>query len=350
MGLIMGGEHVMYPFICIVPLWHKAFNWARYGRMITQILLLALGFVILIKGADWLVNGGSALARKYHISELAIGLTIVAFGTSMPELVVNVFAAYQNHADLVFGNVIGSNIFNLFVILGIAGLIIPLKVQTSTVWKEIPLSLFAVILLFFLASSVVAKQAVLTRVDGALLLLCFCGFLYYVFRQLRREPTSIDSDNPPLGNLKIWLFIGVGLVFLVVGGRLVVVNSVQIAEHLGLSQKIIGLTIVAAGTSMPELATSIVAAIKKKSDIAIGNIIGSNIFNIFLILGASAIIHPVAFNSKFNFDLLLLGAGTLLLFLFMFSGKAKKLDRWEAGVLLLIYIGYVVYLGNMEMQ
>lgn len=315
-------------------------------NMIAQILLLLLGFGILIKGADWLVDGGSALARKYKISELAIGLTIVAFGTSMPELVVNAFAAYQSHSEIVFGNIIGSNIFNLFAILGIAGLIAPLIVQSSTVWKEIPLSFLAAILLFLLSNSFVPEDGILSRIDGIILLICFCLFLYYVYRQLRGENIAVIINPKELSNLKIWLFIFIGLVFLVVGGRLVVVNSIKIASALGISQTIIGLTIVAAGTSLPELATSVVAAIKKNNDIAVGNIIGSNIFNIFFILGISALIKPVDYSIKFNDDLYLLGFGTILLFVAMFSGKKKKLDRWEAGILLLFYIVYTILLIN----
>jgi len=314
--------------------------------MITQILLLFLGFGLLIKGAEWLVDGGSALARKYKISELAIGLTIVAFGTSMPEFIVNTYAAYQSHAEIVFGNIIGSNIFNLFAILGIAGLISPLKVQSSTVWKEVPLSFLAALLLFFLSNSIFSENEILSRIDGLILLTFFCLFLYYVFLQLKVENFPLDIKRKELSNLKIWLFIFLGLLFLIVGGRLVVVNSVYLADAFGISQTIIGLTIVAAGTSLPELATSVVAAIKRNNDIAIGNIIGSNIFNIFFILGVSALIKPVEYNTKFNFDLVLLGIGTILLFVAMFSGKKKKLDRWEAGVFLLIYIIYTIYLIN----
>ncbi len=318
--------------------------------MIVQILLLLLGFGILIKGADWLVEGGSALARKYRVSELAIGLTIVAFGTSMPEFVVNAFAAYESKADIVFGNIIGSNIFNLFAILGIAGLITPIVVQSSTVWKEIPYSFLAVLLLFFLSNSFLSENESLTRIDGIILLIFFLIFLYYVFRQLSKDTILLETNRIELSNLKIWTFILVGLIFLVAGGRLVVINSVLIAQSLGISQTIIGLTIVAAGTSLPELATSVVAAAKRSNDIAIGNIIGSNIFNIFFVLGASALIRPVDFNVKFNIDIYLLGAGTILLFLAMYSGKKKKLDRWEAGTMLLIYIGYVIYLINNEMH
>jgi len=316
--------------------------------MITHILLLILGFGILIKGADWLVDGGSALARKYKISELAIGLTIVAFGTSMPELVVNVFAAYQSHSDIAFGNVIGSNIFNLFAILGIAGLISPLIVQSSTTWKEIPLSFFAALLLFFLCNSFISDTQVLSRVDGILLLIFFGSFLFYVFRQLKANNIPLEINQKELSNLKIWVFIILGLVFLITGGRLVVVNSVKIAMDLGISQTIIGLTIVAAGTSLPELATSVVAAVKKNNDIAIGNIVGSNIFNIFFILGVSALVRPVEYNTKFNSDLYLLGVGTILLFIAMFTGNKKRLDRWEAGILFLTYIGYTIFLIYSE--
>jgi cation:H+ antiporter len=314
--------------------------------MTAQILLLALGFIVLIKGADWLVDGAAALARKYKISELAIGLTIVAFGTSMPELVVNTFAAYQSHPDIVFGNIIGSNIINLFLILGITGLITPIKVQSSTVWKEIPLSLFAALLLFFLANSFFAGNKMLSRIDGVILLMFFFFFLYYVFRQLKNEDISPEINPKEFPNLKIWVYIIVGLVFLIVGGRFVVVNSVKIADGLGISQSIIGLTIVAAGTSLPELATSAVAAMKRNNDIAVGNIIGSNIFNIFFILGISALVRPIDYAIRFNYDLYFLGMGTLFLFIAMFSGKKKKLDRWEAAILLLLYIGYTIWLIN----
>lgn len=312
--------------------------------MIIQFIFLLLGFIILIAGANWLVNGGSALARKYKISELAIGLTIVAFGTSMPEFVVNAFAAYQSHSEIVFGNIIGSNIFNLLVILGITGLITPLVVQSSTVWNEIPLSFLAVLILFFLSNGINSDNKILSRVDGFFLLVFFCLFLYYVFRQLKTDGLTVEINQKKLSNLKIGLFILGGLAFLITGGRLVVINSVKIATEFGISQTIIGLTIVAAGTSLPELATSIVAAIKKNNDIAVGNIIGSNVFNIFFILGVSALIRPIEYNIKFNFDLYLLSFATLLLFIAMFTIKKKKLDRWEAGVLLFIYIVYTIFL------
>lgn len=319
--------------------------------MLLQILLLILGFVLLIKGADWLVNGATALAKKHQVSDLAIGLTIVAFGTSMPELVVNAFAAFENHPDIVYGNVIGSNNFNLFMILGIAGLITPLVVQSSTVWKEIPFSLAAAFLLFFLANDFMADSGIgLSRLDGAILLLFFAGFLFYVYKQLRTGNVPATTTTViHYSNLKIWGFILLGLTLLVIGGRLVVESAVDIASALGVSQTLIGLTIVAAGTSLPELATSVVAAIKKNNDIAVGNIIGSNIFNIFFILGVSSLIRPIPFSPKFNQDIYLLIFGTVILFLTMFSGKKKKLDRWEAAILLAMYVGYTVYLIGTEM-
>ncbi len=312
--------------------------------MTVSILLLLLGFVVLMKGADWLVDGASALARKHKIPDLAIGLTVVAFGTSMPEFVVNTFAAYQSHSDIAFGNVIGSSIFNLFAILGITGLIAPLVVQSSTVWKEIPISFLAILLLFFLSNDFFFENSILSRFDGAILLLFFVLFLYYVFRQLKADKMQFEVAHKHYSNLKIWGFIIVGITSLVVGGRVVVTQAVSIAQVLGISEKVIGLTIVAIGTSLPELATSVVAAIKKNNDIAVGNIIGSNVFNIFFILGVSSLIRPLPFSIPFNRDIYLLAIGTILLFLFMFTGKRKKLDRWEAAILFTIYVVYTVYL------
>lgn len=317
--------------------------------MTLQIILLLVGFVLLIKSADWLVDGASALAKKHNVSDLAIGLTIVAFGTSAPELVVNIFAALQSHDDIVFGNIIGSNNFNLFMILGIAGLITPLAVQRSTVWKEIPFSLIAVIALFLLTTVLFGEGNItLSRFEGIILLLLFAGFLFYVFKQLKSDPDDLKIEHKQMTSTKIWLLIIIGLAGLVGGGRLVVTNAVEMATALGVSQKIIGLTIVAMGTSLPELATSVVAAMKKNNDIAVGNIIGSNIFNIFLILGLSAVLNPVEYNRGFDTDMILLAVGTILLFLTMFTGKKKKLDRWEAALLLTIYLAYTVFLIMKE--
>lgn len=317
--------------------------------MLINNLLLILGLALLIKSADWLVSGASALAKKYNVSDLAIGLTVVAFGTSAPEMVVNVIASSKNLNDIVFGNVIGSNIANLFLILGITGLIYPLIVQSSTIWKEIPLSLLAVVLLFLLSNNFFFGGLLeLSRIDGLILILMFALFMYYVFRQLKTDPSTHEIPEKKLPAWKTWLFIVIGLAGLVLGGRLVVNNAVEIATVLGVSEKIIGFTIVAIGTSLPELATSVVAALKKNTNIAVGNIIGSNIFNIFLIIAISSLVRPVQFNTVFNTDIYLLAGGTAFLFIAMFTGGKKKLDRWEALILLLIYLGYTAFLIAKE--
>jgi cation:H+ antiporter len=322
--------------------------------MLLSSFLVLLGFILLIKGADWMVNGASNLAKKFNISDLTIGLTIVAFGTSAPELVVNLTAALQNHADIVFGNVIGSNNFNLFITLGIVGIIMPINVQSSTVWKEIPISLAAVIIMFILANNFLGQtNPILSTLDGILLLLFFVFFLVYIYKQMRAQALSQGNQTElkpeaTILNTKIWLLIITGMAGLIIGGKLVVENAVKIAENLGMSEKIIGLTIIAAGTSLPELVTSIVAAVKKNSDIAVGNIIGSNIFNILLVLGLSAIAKPISYNPAFNTDVLMLTAGTLFLFIAMFTGKKKKLDRWEAVILLATFIVYTGFLIAKE--
>ena len=311
------------------------------------MLLIVAGFLLLIKGADWMVNGASSLAKKNKISDLAIGLTIVAFGTSAPELVVNSIASFESHSDIVFGNVIGSNNFNLFLILGIVGLIFPIRVQSTTVWKEIPISFFAVLVLFILSNGLLPQEPnVLSRFDGIILILLFVLFLIYVYKQLKSE--TVETETEFSSNFKIWSLIILGLSGLILGGKLVVDNAIDIATNLGVSEKIIGLTIVAAGTSLPELVTSVVAAFKKNSDIAIGNIIGSNIFNIFFILSVSSFVNPIKFDTAFNTDIYLLGGGTIFLFIAMFIGKKKKLDRWEAGILLAVFIIYTIHLIRKE--
>lgn len=316
--------------------------------MIISSILIVIGFTALIFGANWLVDGSSSLAKKNNISDLVIGLTIVAFGTSAPELVVNSLASFNGFSDIVLGNVIGSNNFNLFLILGIAGLIYPITVQSSTAWKEIPISLMIAILLFVLANNFfIGQNPEISRIDGIILLSCFVFFLYYVFKQLKSEKVEVITETHK-SNLKIWTLILLGLIGLVIGAKLVVDNSIDVATQLGISQKIIGLTIIAAGTSLPELVTSVVAAFKKNSDIAIGNVIGSNIFNILLILSISALINPISFNQNFNQDIFILIGGTAVLILAMFTGKRKKLDRWEAFLLLSFYLIYTVYLVSKE--
>ncbi|GET20993.1 calcium/sodium antiporter [Prolixibacter denitrificans] len=316
--------------------------------MTTSFLLLILGLVFLIKGADWLVFGASALARRFRIPDLVIGLTIVSFGTSAPELVVNSFAAFQNHPDIVLGNIIGSNNFNLFLILGISGLILPLSVQSTTVWKEIPFSLLAALVLLILANDQWTGHAidVISRTDGIILLLFFALFWLYLFRQVKKERLSspAEPETSSMSNWKMAAYILGGLVILIIGGKVIVNSAVNIARHYQISEQIISLTIVAAGTSLPELATSVVAAIRKNNDIAVGNVIGSNIFNIFFILAISSLIRPIHFDVSFNRDILLLIGGTLFLFIAMFTGKVRKLDRWEAALLLIAFGVYFYFI------
>jgi len=313
--------------------------------LLIVIVLILLGFILLLKGADFLVDGSSALAAKMSISEIVIGLTIVAFGTSSPELLVNIFASLKDQPDVAFGNIVGSNIVNVLLILGISGIIYPIQIEKNTVWREIPFSLLAVFALFLMCNDMYFNNSenFLSRGDGLVLLLFFIIFLTYSFG----IPKVESRDKPEikeLSNLKIILLILGGLVGLIFGGKLVVENTVYLARRLMVSEKLIGLTIVSIGTSLPELLTSTVAAYKKKSDIAIGNIVGSNIFNIFFILGVSAVIRPLPFQSVLNVDLIVLILVSLILFLTMFTGKKHSLDRWESELLVLLYILYTVYL------
>jgi cation:H+ antiporter len=316
--------------------------------MITTILLLVVGFAVLVKGADWLVDGASSLARRYRVSELVIGLTIVAFGTSAPELVVNIVASLKKFNDLTIGNIVGSNIFNLLCILGISGIIYPITVQNKTVWREIPFSLLAGLLLFFLANDGFRHHSVniLSRWDGVIFLIFFVLFFIYIFNNFRDNKQD-EKDNLKILGLPITIFfILIGFAALIIGSKLVINNSIKIAHVFGVSEKLIGLTIVSVGTSLPELVTSAVAAYKRRSDIAIGNIIGSNIFNIYLVLGISAVINPINYNVAFNPDISVYIGATLVLFLAMFSGGKRKLDRWEAAIMLGMYIIYLGYIIN----
>lgn len=314
--------------------------------MFFTISLIIVGFICLIKGANWMVNGSTLLAKKHNISDLVIGLTIVAFGTSAPELVVNMIASNKEQSDIVLGNIIGSNIFNLFVILGIVGIIFPIAVQSTMVKKEIPISLGATLLFVLLAVIPLTKKPEISRVDGIILLVVFGIFLFYINKQMFGEEQHTEVSEIPTSNKKIWFLIAIGLLGLILGGKLVVDNAVALATSMGVSKKMIGLTIIAVGTSLPELVTSVVAALKKNSDIAIGNIIGSNIFNILLVLSISGLIQPIDYNSSFTNSLYFLIGGTLFLLLAMYTGKKYKLDRWEAALLLiafLIFNGYMIY-------
>ncbi len=321
--------------------------------MLYPILLLLVGFVVLIKGADFLVNGASSAAKKNGISNLAIGLTVVAFGTSMPELIVSLLSAVEGKNDASFGNVIGSNNFNLLFILGIAGAIYPLIVQRNTVKFEVPLSLLAAAILFLLVNDELVWATtdgnLLSRMDSFILLAFFVGFLFYIYRTMRTTADLEEGDPIKLYSTPVSVgMIAAGLAMLIGGGKLVVDSAIEIAHHYGLSEKLIGLTILAAGTSLPELATSCVAAYKKQTDIAIGNVVGSNIFNIFFILGITGSISPIAYNTAMNFDLQVLMGSTIMLMIFMFTLNTRKLDRWEALIMLAGYVAYTTYLVAID--
>ncbi|MDP8210597.1 MAG: calcium/sodium antiporter [Candidatus Stygibacter australis] len=309
--------------------------------MLINLLLLIVGFAFLIKGADFLIDGAVSLAKKFHISEIAIGLTVVAFGTSAPELIVNIVSAFQNHPEICYGNVIGSNMFNTLVVLGLAGLFKPLLLQKSTVRKEIPFVFLGTILIILLSNGFWIGDKILSRYDGLILIGCLVIFIIYVMKIPRQQISSEYSDLPVL---KTILFLIFGIIGLFAGGQLVVDNAVKIALYFKVSNELISLTIVAFGTSLPELVTSLIALKKKSSDIAVGNVIGSNLFNIFMVLGVTSLIKPVIFNPSLNIDLAILALITLILFLLVFVGKVSKLNKFEAAILLLCYSGYMYFL------
>lgn len=322
--------------------------------MLLNTLLIVIGFIILIAGADALVRGAASLASKLRISPLIIGLTVVSFGTSAPELTVNILAALNGSPDLAIGNVVGSNIANILLVLGVTAVIVPLTVKSSTVWREIPLALFSVILLFIMGNdSLIDGLAfnALTRTDGIVLMSLLIVFMYYIFGMAKKErsgaPKAVEEDEIKQYTVPVsLLFTLAGLIGLVIGGRVLVDSAVAIAQAAGLSEALIGLTIIGIGTSLPELATSVVAAIKKQADIAIGNVVGSNIFNVFWVLGTTSAILQLPFSSDINTDVLVSIGATLLLFIFMFTGGRRRLVRWEGAMFLTLYAGYLVFLIN----
>ncbi len=314
--------------------------------MFLSIVFIAISLVMLLYGGDYLVKGSASLAKKWGIPVLVIGLTVVAFGTSMPELIVNVFSAVKGATDIAVGNIIGSNIVNILLILGISAVIYPLTVKDSTAWKEIPFALLAGIMVYFMGNDILFdgfSNNSLTRTDGLALLSVFAIFLYYVFGLAKTgkiEPEEIEV----FGWAKSFLFLFAGIFLLFIGGKLLVDNAVILARLAGMSEALIGLTIVAIGTSLPELVTSAVAAYHKHSDIAIGNIVGSNIFNILWILGITSTIKPLPFNGGINFDIISMILVTILLFVFLFIGTKKKIDRWQGIIFILLYFAYIAYL------
>ena len=306
-------------------------------------LVLIAGLILVIKGADFLVDGASSLAVKLGVPQIVIGLTIVAFGTSMPELVVNLSASFEGKSEIVLGNILGSCIYNILLILGIAAIITPLPIKSSTKWKEIPMALASVILLFVLANTGFTKDLFVTRLESIILLVGFALFMWYTIHLTINDNTISEEESKDNSFISILLII-LGLVLFMVGGKFTVNGAVNIAKTLNVSEKLIALTIVSVGTSLPELATSAVAAYKKQADIAVGNVIGSNIFNILLVLGLSSVASPIAYPAILNMDMFVLMIATLFLFAVTFIKKKNVVGR-PAGIILVISaVVYTVYL------
>ncbi len=310
-------------------------------------VLLIVGFALLIKGADLFVDGSSNIARLLRVPPILIGLTIVAFGTSSPEATVSIIAALEGSADVSLGNVIGSNIFNITLVVGAAAFLFPLKVENETIKKEIPFTLLASAALLILMSDVALQgldSNMLTRSEGFIFLLFLSIFMYYVIEigLKSRRDTGNESVPEDITWGKNILISILGLAAIIFGGNLVVNNGTEIAYSLGMSETLVGLTIIAVGTSLPELVTSISAALKKESEIALGNIVGSNIFNILFVLGASAAISPLAVNDKVFIDVILMIVLTVLLLIF--SRTSFKIGKREGLLLVVAYIIYLVYI------
>ena len=317
----------------------KFSQWTSIWQIILQIVILVLGFVFLVKGADWFVDGAASIATKFGIPQLIIGLTIVAMGTSAPEAAVSITAAAGGNADITIGNVVGSNILNIFVILGLTALVNPVVVQKSSLIVDIPVVIGITAMIF-----VMGLDGSISRFDAVIMLIVLASYLVYLIWDAKRSKAlglETNEDSEEIKNLslpKSLIFTVIGLALIVAGSNCVVEGATFIAEKAGLSERFIGLTIVALGTSLPELFTSVTAAMKKNSDIAVGNILGSNIFNILFVVGLSGLIIPVPFQSAFRFDTIVSEIAAILLLLF--SIPKKRLSR-VAGIIFLIC--YAVY-------
>jgi len=311
-----------------------------------NLLFSIVGFIPLILGANWLVSGASAIAKKRNISNLVIGLTIVAFGTSSPELIVNVLSAVSGNSGFSFGNVVGSNIINILVILGIAALIYPMAVKSPTIWIEIPLCFLSALILVILANDQFLNgdtEAMISRSDGLILLGFFFVFMYYSWFAMKRGDEEHEIHVKDININKSWLMISGGMILLAGGGQLIVYFAEKFAIDFGISERIIGLTVLSIGTSLPELSTSVIAALKKNVDISIGNIIGSNLFNTFLILGTSATIRPITLEAGAGLDLWINVLATLLVFVFVFTRKGRMIDRLEGSFMVVLFIAYMYF-------
>lgn len=325
--------------------------------MFLAILFFIIGLLILVKGANWLVDGASSLALRFKINPMVIGLTIVAFGTSAPELVVSVTSALSGNTGIALGNIIGSNIVNILLILGVSAIVYPLHVNKNTVWKEIPMSFLGAVVMTILglqnildekklSISMLGSQDIigsLTFSNGLILLSFFIIFLYYTFG-IAKITGEDEPDIQKLSSARSLVYLVLGLTALVFGSKLFVDNAVFLARSLGVSETFIGLTIVSIGTSMPELVTSVVAAYKKRVELAVGNIVGSNIFNIFLILGVTSLVKTIPLTGQNLVDILVLFVATLILFISLFVYKKHNIGRLEGVFMIVCYIGYIAFL------
>jgi len=309
-------------------------------------LLLPVGFLAVVKGADWLIEGSLFIARKLRIPDLIIGLTIVSMGTSLPEFAVNTIASYRGNNGIALGNIIGSNICNILLILGVSSIIRPLKVQKNTVFKEIPFSLLAAMVVFILVNDVIldhSREMVLSRSDGLILFTFFAVFISYIISLGKTSNLEVAENNTNISLLKALFYLISGILLLYFGGGWVVTGATSIARFAGLDERVIGLTIVALGTSLPELVTSVMATLKGNDDISIGNVVGSNIFNIFFVLSSSALIRPIAVESIVSRDILVLIFASILLIYFLLLSKKNILSRWAGIIFLVIYFGYMTF-------
>lgn len=302
-----------------------------------QVLLLVIGIIVVIKGADWLTSGAVGMAERIGVPQIIIGLTIVAMGTSMPEFFVSLLSAINGTPDLAVGNIVGSNIFNALLIVGCAAMVAPITIQHTTVKKDIPVAVFASLLLMGMT-----LDGHISRIDAAILFGVFIAYIGITLRGAKTEDDTADEEKKPMPVLKAVMLVVVGLAGLVIGSDVFVDNATSIAHTMGISDAVIGLTIVAGGTSLPELATSVVAAKKGNSGIAIGNVLGSNVFNILMILGITGLITPMTISGITVIDLAMMVISMILLWLFSFT--KYRIERWEGVVLTAIFIGYITWL------
>lgn len=312
------------------------------------LLLLVAGFVALILGANWLVNGATSVGIRAKLSPLIIGLTIVAFGTSLPEMIVNVFSCAKGSPGLAIGNIIGSNTMNILLILGVSALVWPIDVSRISIRRDIPVGFVATLAITLMANYFFTEKAhTINWIEGVVLLVMGIGYLLLTI--LKKDPQEdIEGAQQAMPWGKTILSLVFGIAGLWIGGELVSDNAQILARNWGVSESTIGLTIVATATSLPELITSVVAALKKNSGIAIGNVLGSNIMNIFMVLGVSALITPLPFDPKMNQELMILFAANILMLLFVFTGKGRKISRWEGALLTLGYVGFMWF--SLAMQ